>query len=136
MYSERDRDAMTLLPTSYIHYWLTTREWVRIIVCSNGACALLQITWVGLLRGQSSTLTPGKIRDKVFTTGMAARAGLVNALYIDFKMATVCCRSVFFFLLILGTGCYDQRFDVSEFSRAILSMTNDTLGVGRMQVYL
>ena len=44
------------------------------------------------------------------------------------------CRGLFFLLLVLGGSCYDQDIDLSEFSRAILSMTNDTLGVGKMQV--
>ena len=48
------------------------------------------------------------------------------------KMATACSGVL---LLVLVLGCYYGRSDLADFSRAIRAMTNDTLGVGKMQVY-
>lgn len=50
------------------------------------------------------------------------------------KMAAIY-RVLFLFLLALtGTCDHQQNIDLSEFSRAILLMTNDTLGVAKMEV--
>jgi hypothetical protein len=38
-------------------------------------------------------------------------------------------------VLVFRCSCFPQSLNLTEFSRAILSMTNDTLGVGKMQEY-